>query len=101
MTADVRRVYQAVGVLLQRSRATLGWSQARMAQSLGVSRPTYIAMERGRAPITLDRLFACAALFSCSYTALIPDEGVHALAVPVGRERGTPCALPSAGSSGG
>lgn len=46
-------------------RAALGWSQAVLAERLGVSRQTVIAIERGRFDPSLPLAFRVAATFAC------------------------------------
>lgn len=46
-------------------RAALGWSQAVLAERLGVSRQTVIAIERGRFDPSLPLAFRIAATFAC------------------------------------
>lgn len=55
-------------------RARLGWSQARLAGELGVSRQTVISIERGRFDPSLPLAFRLAATFECSIEELFrPD----------------------------
>ena len=42
-----------------------GWSQGRLADSLGVSRQTVISLEKGRFDPSLPLAFRIAALFGC------------------------------------
>ncbi len=48
---------------LAERRARLGWSQATLAERLGVSRQTVISIERGRFDPSLPLAFRIAALF--------------------------------------
>ena len=48
---------------LAERRARLGWSQAVLAERLGVSRQTVISIERGRFDPSLPLAFRIAALF--------------------------------------
>jgi putative transcriptional regulator len=48
---------------LAERRARLGWSQATVAERLGVSRQTVISIERGRFDPSLPLAFRIAALF--------------------------------------
>ena len=50
---------------LAERRARLGWSQAVLAERLGVSRQTVISIERGRFDPSLPLAFRIAALFGC------------------------------------
>lgn len=50
---------------LAAKRAELGWSQARLADVLGVSRQTVISIERGRFDPSLPLAFRIAATFDC------------------------------------
>lgn len=45
-------------------RATLGWSQAELAERLGVSRQTVISIEKGRFDPSLPLAFKLAELFA-------------------------------------
>lgn len=46
-------------------RAVRGWSQAQLAEQLGVSRQTVISIERGRFDPSLPLAFRIAATFDC------------------------------------
>lgn len=46
-------------------RAERGWSQARLAEELGVSRQTVISIERGRFDPSLPLAFRVARTFGC------------------------------------
>lgn len=55
-------------------RAGLGWSQARLAEELGVSRQTVISIERGRFDPSLPLAFRIATTFGCTIEELFrPD----------------------------
>ncbi|MDN5717426.1 MAG: helix-turn-helix transcriptional regulator [Janibacter sp.] len=56
-------------------RAQLGWSQARLAEELGVSRQTVISIERGRFDPSLPLAFRIAATFGCAIEELFRPEG--------------------------
>ncbi|MEN3122339.1 MULTISPECIES: helix-turn-helix transcriptional regulator [Janibacter] len=57
-------------------RAQLGWSQARLAQELGVSRQTVISIERGRFDPSLPLAFRLAETFGCTIEEIFrPDVG--------------------------
>mgnify|MGYP006193722713 FL=1 len=47
-------------------RTQRGWSQARLAEELGVSRQTVISIERGRFDPSLPLAFRIAATFDCA-----------------------------------
>lgn len=47
-------------------RRDRGWSQARLAEELGVSRQTVISIERGRFDPSLPLAFRIARTFECS-----------------------------------
>lgn len=47
-------------------RMQRGWSQARLAEELGVSRQTVISIERGRFDPSLPLAFRIAATFDCA-----------------------------------
>ena len=56
-------------------RAELGWSQARLAEALGVSRQTVISIERGRFDPSLPLAFRIARVFECTIEEIFrPDE---------------------------
>ena len=55
-------------------RAAQGWSQAELAERLGVSRQTVISIERGRFDPSLPLAFRLAAAFGCRIEDLFrPD----------------------------
>ena len=55
-------------------RGNLGWSQARLAEELGVSRQTVISIERGRFDPSLPLAFRIARTFECSIEEVfVPD----------------------------
>lgn len=55
-------------------RAELGWSQARLAEALGVSRQTVISIERGRFDPSLPLAFRIATTFDCTIEEIFhPD----------------------------
>lgn len=56
-------------------RVAAGWSQARLAEELGVSRQTVISIEKGRFDPSLPLAFRLAAAFGCSIEELF-DPGV-------------------------
>ena len=56
-------------------RGERGWSQARLADELGVSRQTVISIERGRFDPSLPLAFRIAATFECSIEEIFrPDD---------------------------
>ncbi|MCU1688182.1 MAG: transcriptional regulator [Jatrophihabitantaceae bacterium] len=57
-------------------RAARGWSQAELAQRLGVSRQTVISIERGRFDPSLPLAFLIAHTFGCAIEDIFaPDAG--------------------------
>jgi len=54
-----------VNSCLRELRDTRGWSQARLAELLGVSRQTINAIETGKYDPSLPLAFALAGLFEC------------------------------------
>ena len=56
-------------------RKTLGWSQQRLADELGVSRQTVISIEKGRFDPSLPVAFKLAAVFGCRIEDLFDPEG--------------------------
>ena len=59
---------------LKELRATRGWSQADLAERLGVSRQSVIAIERGRYDPSLPLAFAIARAFSVRIDEVFDDE---------------------------
>jgi putative transcriptional regulator len=60
---------------LAERRARLGWSQAVVAERLGVSRQTVISIERGRYDPSLPLAFRIAAVFGARIDEIFfPDE---------------------------
>ncbi|MFF0905476.1 UNVERIFIED_CONTAM: helix-turn-helix transcriptional regulator [Kocuria sp. CPCC 205316] len=61
--------------LVNESRQSLGWSQQRLADELGVSRQTIISIERGRFDPSLPLAFRLAAVFDSTIEDLFfPDD---------------------------
>ncbi|WP_447924673.1 helix-turn-helix transcriptional regulator [Georgenia muralis] len=56
-------------------RAERGWSQAHLAEMLGVSRQTVISIERGRFDPSLPLAFRLAAAFGCRIEDLFHPPG--------------------------
>ncbi|WP_454777800.1 helix-turn-helix transcriptional regulator [Georgenia muralis] len=56
-------------------RAERGWSQAHLAELLGVSRQTVISIERGRFDPSLPLAFRLAAAFGCRIEDLFHPPG--------------------------
>ena len=66
---------------LAERRARLGWSQAVLAERLGVSRQTVISIERGRFDPSLPLAFRIAAVFGARIDEIFaPDEETAASA---------------------
>lgn len=55
-------------------RAERGWSQQRLATTLGVSRQTVISIERGRFDPSLPLAFNLATVFGCRIEDLFTPE---------------------------
>ena len=55
-------------------RRERGWSQQRLAEELGVSRQTIIAIERERFDPSLPLAFRVARLFECSIEDIFSDS---------------------------
>lgn len=55
-------------------RQTKGWSQGEMAGILGVSRPTYIAIEKGLGDITVEQLSKLANKIGCNPEDILMDD---------------------------
>ena len=58
-------------------RTERGWSQARLAEILGVSRQTIISIEKGRFDPALPLAFRLARTFDCSIEDLFIPEAWH------------------------
>lgn len=56
-------------------RAERGWSQARLAELVGVSRQTVISIERGRFDPSLPLAFRLAAVFDVRIEDLFTPDG--------------------------
>jgi putative transcriptional regulator len=69
---------------LPERRASLGWSQAVLAERLGVSRQTVISIERGRFDPSLPLAFQIAAVFGARIDEIFTPaaEGLPASAPP-------------------
>jgi putative transcriptional regulator len=59
-------------------RAERGWSQAELADRLGVSRQTVNALEVGKYDPSLGLAFKIARLFACSVHDVFHEEAKHA-----------------------
>lgn len=70
---------------LAERRARLGWSQAVLAERLGVSRQTVISIERGRFDPSLPLAFRIAGLFGARIDEIFTPEPEDA---PVSAPRG-------------
>jgi len=62
---------------LAERRTQRGWSQARLAEILGVSRQTIISIEKGRFDPALPLAFRLARTFDCSIEDLFTPEDWH------------------------
>ena len=58
-------------------RGDRAWSQAHLAQLLGVSRQTVISIERGRFDPSLPLAFRLAAVFECRIEDLFTPDAVE------------------------
>lgn len=58
-------------------RGDRSWSQAHLAQVLGVSRQTVISIERGRFDPSLPLAFRLAAVFECRIEDLFTPDAVE------------------------
>lgn len=66
-------------------RAELGWSQAVLAERLGVSRQTVISIERGRFDPSLPLAFRIAAVFGARIDEIfIPAAEESPVSAPLG-----------------
>ncbi|MFO7298915.1 MAG: helix-turn-helix transcriptional regulator [Actinomycetes bacterium] len=58
-------------------RAERGWSQARLAELLGVSRQTVISIEKGRFDPSLPLAFRIARVFGTAIEEIFIPDGDH------------------------
>jgi putative transcriptional regulator len=65
-------------------RATLGWSQAALAERLGVSRQTVISIERGRFDPSLPLAFRIAGVFGARIDEIFFPVADVAVTAPPG-----------------
>jgi DNA-binding XRE family transcriptional regulator len=61
-----------IGFKIRDVRKSRKMTQQRMATRLGWSRPSVVAIERGKQAVTLDQLVRIAILFRCSVSAFFP-----------------------------
>ena len=74
MSNDFRRAtsYSAiVGRMLEQDRARLGWSQAEVADRIGLSQAAWSRIESGSTSISLDQLWSVARLFGTTPAAIL------------------------------
>ena len=70
---------------LAERRARLGWSQAVLAERLGVSRQTVISIERGRFDPSLPLAFRIAAVFGARIDEIfVPADDESPATAPTG-----------------
>ena len=70
---------------LAERRARLGWSQAALAERLGVSRQTVISIERGRFDPSLPLAFRIAAVFGARIDEIFtPADAESPTTAPLG-----------------
>ncbi len=70
---DSRHIYRALGDKIKRLRNGAGWTQARLAAEIGISRGSLANMETGRQQVLVHHLYAVAhALELDSPAALMP-----------------------------
>ena len=69
---------------LAERRAALGWSQAVLAERLGVSRQTVISIERGRFDPSLPLAFRIAAVFGARIDEIFSPAEQPSASVPRG-----------------
>ena len=74
MSNDSRRAtsYSAiVGRMLEQDRARLGWSQAEVADRIGLSQAAWSRIESGSTSISLDQLWSIARLFQTTPATIL------------------------------
>jgi putative transcriptional regulator len=69
---------------LAERRAQLGWSQAVLAERLGVSRQTVISIERGRFDPSLPLAFRIAAVFGVRIDEIFSPTAESPASAPLG-----------------
>jgi len=64
----------ALAEQIKNHRKTKGWTQAQLAERLGLNRAQVGSYEEGRAEPKLDSLKAMAQLFACTIDALVSGD---------------------------
>ena len=70
---DSLRLYQQVGERIRSRRKHLGWTQATLAQHLGLSRASLANIEVGRQNVLLHRLYRIAGTLNVEVADLLPS----------------------------
>lgn len=68
-----RRFLVAVGAEVQQCRRALGWTQADLADRIGVQRTSITNIERGRQNLPITMLYHIAQAFGVQAWDLLPD----------------------------
>jgi putative transcriptional regulator len=85
----------AVSGFIRERRLLQGWTQAELAQHLGVSRQAFNAIEAGRAQPSVETALALARLLGCTVERLLAPDTPQGSAIPLprclpGRASGSP-----------
>lgn len=67
-------IYRKFGEVVRGLRKRVGLSQASLARSVGLSRPSIANIEKGRQRVFLDQLFAIAAALDVDVRELLPSR---------------------------
>lgn len=68
------REHELFCAYLRRLRTNYGFTQAKVAQALNLSRPQYSALESGRSMLTFDHLCGLAAFYKLELFELIAEK---------------------------
>lgn len=77
MSKAKRGINQQVGQAIAKYRKAAGFSQAQVAEMLGLSNDAISRMERGTITLNIERLCEFADLFKCRVVDLLTDSQLH------------------------
>lgn len=66
-----------VGFVLEKRRQALGYDQGQVAKTAGISQPVLSRLEKGKAAITIDQLFALSKALNIDPTTVIEKAQEH------------------------